>query len=902
MASLDQAIEQMYASGMPNFSDGGPRVDAKLHRYGAKGHGPGGRAYYKLYDYQARNGKRYVAGFFGMWGMIDLTKIRTDWSGIEPDEYQRLQRSQADQDLREREKRAQRSSFAAARAKQQWTSARAKLNDGEEIPYLQKKRVRWENTSMRAFADGTLLIPLVRYDVTEAMEADPEYKGPRRLAGLQKIAPDGVKRFNKGAEPVGAACRFGPKPKDGELFMIGEGAATVLSSLQCLERAYTAYAAFTSDNLVVVAKILRALFPKSPFLFLADDDAYLEAYLNARLQGDYGVKELYKILDGERTMRGRDGPVIVKADLHTDPDGATVMTAGIRCTVRMPGGEDVERVRPLVIRNPGRTKAREAASAVGNAWVVHPQFADRELKVDPAAPRLTDFNDLHVAEGGAKVVEQLGSAVKQIEDGHEIARALAAGAAPPAAGASGAGGGKGGGDDEPDWAMHGRLLSRFTQIYPSDLAYDASLGELVKIEHMRLLFTTKPIAMWLGSPRKRVINAENVVFDPHRQADPKTTVNLFRGIVMKPQAGKCERLLELLYYLCGEKPPHPEDTHLPEVSTWILKWIAYQVQHIGAKMQTAIVMHGEEGTGKNLLWGAVCKIFGRYGVMITQTELEDRFNEWQSAKLFVIANEVVTRQEMSHQVGRLKNMITEPKVYINRKNMRPTYEDNHMNMVFLSNELQAMKIGPRDRRFTVIRTPNERPATFYEEVAAELAAGGVEALYHHLLELDLGDFKPWTKPVMTEAKEAMIEYGMLPSQLFWRDLHSGILGLPYIPALSVDVFRAYNVWCIRNNHKNPESYNKFTPNFMSLNGVRRIERRVPTPGQVAELALVGTDDEQKLKNHRIFAMGDRLPAEEDEKQRITAGVQTFRKALVEYLKDDAGFAGRGREASQEQAY
>ena len=37
------------------------------------------------------------------------------------------------------------------------------------------------------------------------------------------------------------------------------------------------------------------------------------------------------------------------------------------------------------------------------------------------------------------------------------------------------------------------------------------------------------------------------------------------------------------------------------------------------------------------------------------------------------------------------------------------------------------------------------PEAFFEAVNAEIDAGGVEALHHHLLNLDLGDFKPWTR-------------------------------------------------------------------------------------------------------------------------------------------------------------
>ncbi len=901
MATFDQAIDQMYGAGMPPLPHGIAKADGRLHRYGPKGEGASGRAFYKLYEYQARNGRRYIAGFFGRWSDIPITKIRTDFAGIEPDELRRLQAARTAEEVKEREKRAARSRFAGVRARAQWDAARARLSEGETVPYLERKRIAWEK-GLRVLTDGTLLVPMVRYDVSEEQAADPQYTGPLRLAGLQKIAPDGVKRFNRGTDPRGAMCRFGPKPKDGELFLLGEGMATVLSCLQGLERAYTCWVAFTAGNLLPSAEILRRLYPKSPILIIADDDAYLEAQLNAELAGSYGARELYKVLDAARTVRTRSGEITVHANLHDDARGTPILTAGVTHEGRL---------RTILRVNTGRTKAWEAAGAIGNAWVAWPEFAERALSIDPEAPRLTDWNDLLVREGAERLVEQLGAAIKAIEDARELAKAIAAGAPPvdgaprTEAGGGKRGGGKGGGDDgEPDWELHGSLLRRFTLIYGSDVAYDGLKARIVKIPHLRIAFGNAALNRWLGSPRRRTLDPEQIVFDPMGKADPKETINLFRGVDMKPSASaSCTKLLELLQYLCGEA-----GQDLAPVTDWVLKWCAYPLQHVGAKMQTAIVMHGEEGTGKNLFWGALRTIYGRHGGVITQRELEDKFNNWLSAKLFIIANEVVTRQEMSHHVGFLKSLITESDVYVVRKFEDGRSEANHMNLVFCSNELQPLKIGPRDRRYMVIRTPNERNEDFYKEVGAEVHAGGAQALYRYLLELDLADFNPHTKPLMTDAKAALIEIGLLPSQLFWRDLHDGLLGLPYCPALTTDVFRAYTVWCFRNNHKMPEAFNRFAPNFMSLNGVRRIERRVPDPGKPGEIALAGTAAEAQLRARRVFLMGEPKADPFDEGQRIVQGIATFRKAMSDYLSDDlsnggTGFSDRSRGAGrQEEAF
>lgn len=866
MATLDQAIEQMYAAGMPSFPDGVPIADGRVHRYGPKK-----KAYYKLYEFAARNGKRYISGWYGYNGQFDLTKIQRNYEGIEPDEYKRLQASQAQLEVQERQKREARVRFASMRATQQWDDARARPAEGESHPYLVKKRLQW-GKGLRLARDGTLYVPMVRYDVSEEQMADIAYTGPRRLAGLQKISADGGKFFNKGMDPVGAACRFGRKPKDGDLLLLGEGLATVLTAHQGLERAYTCFVAFTAGNLAPVARILRKLYPKSPLLFLADDDAYLEAQLNKRLRDDWGVQQLFRVMDVEQPRQSdRFGEIVVSADLHEDTNGTPVLTAGIQH-----GDPGSAKLRTLILTNAGRTKAWEAARELGNAWAIWPTFTDRVLGPDPDAPRLTDFNDLHVAEGLGQAVLQLGDEIRRIQDAIELSHAIAAGVAPGGEETSkGSDGGKGnGGDgDGTDWRLHWNMLTRFTLVERSGMSWDVERGALWRIEHMKHSFGTKAVNMWLASRRRRSVDVKQLVFDPRGLQDASKTINLFRGLETKPAAGSCDKLLKLLLYLCGEE----EATETP-ISDWVLKWCACLVQHVGAKMKTAVVMHGPEGAGKNLFWSALLRIFDPYSALIGQAELEDRFNTWQSAKLFIVANEVVTRAEMSHHVGRLKNLVTEDKVSINPKFQEQRYEDNHVNIVFLSNEFQPLKISPGDRRYMVIRTPGMLGGAFYAEVAAEFKAGGAAAFMQYLLELDLGDFGEHTKPIATEAKKDLIEIGMMPSQLYWQEIKDGLLPLPYCPALSTDLYAGYTVWCQRNGHKMPEALNRFTPNFMSMNGVRRREPRVPDPDKLDELAVMDVD---LLRKRRVFFMGSRTEGVE-ERQWLVDGIKKFRKALRDY--------------------
>jgi hypothetical protein len=86
----------------------------------------------------------------------------------------------------------------------------------------------------------------------------------------------------------------------------------------------------------------------------------------------------------------------------------------------------------------------------------------------------------------------------------------------------------------------------------------------------------------------------------------------------------------------------------------VLKWIAYPIQHPGAKMKTTLVVHGPQGTGKNLFFEALMSIYGEYGDVLDQSALEDKFNDWASRKLFMIADEVVARSDVYHIKNKLK--------------------------------------------------------------------------------------------------------------------------------------------------------------------------------------------------------------------------------------------------------
>jgi putative DNA primase/helicase len=305
-------------------------------------------------------------------------------------------------------------------------------------------------------------------------------------------------------------------------------------------------------------------------------------------------------------------------------------------------------------------------------------------------------------------------------------------------------------------------------------------------------------------------------------------------------------------------------------------------------MRTAVVMHGAaEGTGKNLFFGAIKQIYGEYASLITQTELEDKFNGWMSRLLFLIANEVISKQEMRHHVGRLKNMVTEDVLPIRDMWAPLRYESNHANMVFLTNEIKAMQIMPGDRRYMVIYTPGVLPENYYLGIVDEIAKGGVAALYHYLINLDLAGFGEHTKPILTAAKEHLIEMGLDSTQDFWTQLHEGLLWpLEYKPCLVADAYRAYTIFCARAGHRNPRPMNMWSHEFMAMNGVTRRVQDIDDPDATVTTLAVGA----KRRQASVFIMGEiplQVQGKEDQlRAYIKTSVVEFRGQLREYQRND----------------
>ncbi len=436
------------------------------------------------------------------------------------------------------------------------------------------------------------------------------------------------------------------------------------------------------------------------------------------------------------------------------------------------------------------------------------------------------------------------------------------------AGAPAAGGGGGGKKGKPKkeygeefFDKVDRLTDNFALIYGSDEVWDGEQRRILKINPLRLAFGNDVVKFWLNNPARKMVPVDQVVFDPTMKSDPATSVNLFNGFSLLPQAGECTLILELLHHLCGG-----DDA----VFGWVLCWLAYPLQHPGAKMDTSIIMHGDEGSGKNLFFErCVARIYGEYAGVIGNAEIEDKFNDWASKKLFIVCDEVVTRAELRQLKGKLKSIVSGSTIRINPKGLASRDEANHMNLTFLSNELQPLALDKTDRRYMVIWTPAKQSEEYYAQVAKEIYGGGTEAFYHFLLGLDLGDFNEHTKPVHTEAKDNLISLGLSPAERFYREWKGGLLPLPYVCCSAMQLYQAFCRWSHLNGERFPATQTMFGRTISRISF-----------GDMTSCP-VKYDLMSDVKQRTVYLVGDQ-PEGKERNKWVEDGSATFEAALRKY--------------------
>jgi hypothetical protein len=247
---------------------------------------------------------------------------------------------------------------------------------------------------------------------------------------------------------------------------------------------------------------------------------------------------------------------------------------------------------------------------------------------------------------------------------------------------------------------------------------------------------------WLDHVYRR--QYDRITFAPGEDLGPKVR-NLWKGFAVESIKGDCSLYLEHLFSNICKKDSVKYD--------WLIKWMAYKVQHPGVKCYICIVLRGGEGVGKNVFFNEFGHLFGPHAITVTQKEhISGHFNKHLRACCLLCANEAFYAGDKQHEAT-LKSLITDETLMVEAKGYDATAESNRLGLVVLSNESWIVPAGIGARRFTVLDCGDEhiQDTPYFKAIADQMKNGGRSALLYFLQnEVDGSDFDE-RKALITDA-------------------------------------------------------------------------------------------------------------------------------------------------------
>ena len=296
--------------------------------------------------------------------------------------------------------------------------------------------------------------------------------------------------------------------------------------------------------------------------------------------------------------------------------------------------------------------------------------------------------------------------------------------------------------------------------------------------------------LWFKSKDRRQYLGAGVVFQPGGPPEIKgDMLNLWRGFGIKPMPGNWSLLRDHIFKeVCSGRQ---------EYFDYLIRWMAYAVQHPDRPMGVAVAFLGAQGAGKGIVARTFGKFFGKHFAHIANgDQLTGRFNASIGMSCVVFLDEALWAGDKKGE-GVLKALITEPSLQLEAKFRDPIRVENRLRIIVASNNDWAIPAGIGDRRWFVLNVADTYSGiahqNYWDAVYNQIDGGGAAAMLHDLLTMDVSSFN--VRAVPHTAAKALQQVHSLQGTMAWlHDIlfEGSICGEPWQDiGLTTETDRAY---------------------------------------------------------------------------------------------------------------
>ena len=171
-----------------------------------------------------------------------------------------------------------------------------------------------------------------------------------------------------------------------------------------------------------------------------------------------------------------------------------------------------------------------------------------------------------------------------------------------------------------------------------------------------------------------------------------------------------------------------------EVYQFVLKWIFHLIKYPNAKNGIVLAIKGLQGTGKSTIFEILQMFFanGYAKTINTSEEIMNKFNSsWATCYLISLEEAVFAGTKRNGVWGKLKDLITNKSITMERKGIEPMVLDNHLHIMITTNNEWAAPKEIGDRRYLVLKANENRLQDwdYFAEMREDMENGGLKKLY-----------------------------------------------------------------------------------------------------------------------------------------------------------------------------
>lgn len=277
-----------------------------------------------------------------------------------------------------------------------------------------------------------------------------------------------------------------------------------------------------------------------------------------------------------------------------------------------------------------------------------------------------------------------------------------------------------------------------------------------------------PVDMWMSDRRRYAVDGVRMAPDQPRptfEEDGQTFLNVYDPPLHDAEGGDAGIGWELIEQI------------LPDATEreWFTQWLAYKFMNPDIPGPAVILVAASAfGTGRGTLATLLEKLFGQsyvrtlpFHIFAGQT-YQSQYNDWLVGSVVAFVNESAdtsssggsTYKTKVNTYEHLKELIDpRPRMtHIVRKGENSYRARTHASFIIATNHRDALPLPPGDRRFAVLTNGQPREQAFWTRIHGWLEdPANIAAFARALEQVDLTGYNPYAPPIMTTAKQTMID-------------------------------------------------------------------------------------------------------------------------------------------------